>query len=245
MAEIATQEYRMVRVDELEPHPDNPHQGDVDRIAGSIKRFGFYGSVVVQSSRMRIIAGEHRWRGATKAGLKKIPAVVLDVDDDAALRILLADNRLGEFGGYDDTKLVELLQGLPELDGTGWRDEDLADLLDDLAGEVEVIADEAATPQPPTRPAPAQADDDQDQCDDSGGDLEDEEPDEDGEDGAATAEPAAAPRPKSGMTVELIVTLTAAQHEEVTELLDRVRARDGDASLAEIVLAALRTHADR
>jgi ParB-like chromosome segregation protein Spo0J len=234
MAKIATQEYRMVRVDELEPHPDNPHHGNVDLIAGSIKRFGFYGSVVVQSSRMRIIAGEHRWRGAHKAGLKKIPAVVLDVDDDAALRILLADNRLGEFGGYDDTKLVELLQGLPDLDGTGWRDEDLADLLDDLAGEIEVIADEAATPQPPKRPAPAPADDDQDQRDDSRGDLEDEEPDEDDEEAVPTA-----PRPKTGMTVELIVTLTAAQHEEVAELLDRI------ASLAEIVLAALRTHKDR
>ncbi len=47
------------------------------------------------------------------------------------------------------------------------------------------------------------------------------------------------------MTVELIVTLTAAQHDEATELLDRIRARDGNASLADVVLAALRTHADR
>ncbi|WP_113705382.1 ParB/RepB/Spo0J family partition protein [Nonomuraea lactucae] len=239
MAEIATQEYRMVRVDELEPHPDNPHRGDIDLIAGSIKRFGFYGSVVVQSSRMRIIAGEHRWRGATKAGLKKIPAVVLDVDDDTALRILLADNRLGEFGGYDDTKLVELLQGLPDLDGTGWRDEDLADLLDDLAGEIDVIADEAATPQPPARSAPATAAEDEGEGGD--GDLEDEESDEDDVEEAAPS----APRPKTGITVELIVTLTAAQHAEVTELLDRIRARDGEAPLPEIVLAALRIHADR
>jgi ParB-like chromosome segregation protein Spo0J len=244
MAEIATQEYRMVRIDELEPHPDNPHQGDVDLIAGSIKRFGFYGSVVVQSSRMRIIAGEHRWRGATKAGLKKIPAVVLDVDDDTALRILLADNRLGEFGGYDDTKLVELLQGLPDLDGTGWRDEDLADLLDDLAGEIEVIADKAAAPQRPARSAPAAAAEDDDEGESGDGDREDEKPDEDDEDDVEEAPPSA-PRPKTGMTVELIVTLTAAQHDEVTELLDRLRARDGEAPLAEIVLAALRIHADR
>jgi hypothetical protein len=33
------------------------------------------------------------------------------------LRILLADNRLGEYGGYDDAKLSEVLQGLPGLDG--------------------------------------------------------------------------------------------------------------------------------
>lgn len=244
MAEIVAQEYRMVGVDELEPHPDNPHQGDVDLIAGSIKRFGFYGSVVVQQSRMRIIAGEHRWRGARKAGLKKVPAVVLDVDDDTALRLLLADNRLAEHGSYEDAKLAELLQNLPDLDGTGWRDEDLADLLDDLAGEIEVITDEPAAARPPARPAPAPAKDD-DEDEDSDGDLEDEAPDEDDEDDAATAEPAAAPRPKSGMTVELIVTLTAAQHDEATELLDRIRVRDGDAALADIVLAALRSHAER
>ncbi|MGR6915407.1 ParB/RepB/Spo0J family partition protein [[Actinomadura] parvosata] len=240
MAQIASQEYRMVGVDELEPHPDNPHRGDIDRIAGSIKRFGFYGSVVVQASRMRIIAGEHRWRGATRAGLKKIPAVVLDVDDDTALRILLADNRLGEYGGYDDTKLAELLQGLPDLDGTGWRDEDLADLLDDLAGEIEVIAKEPAAPQRPARSAPAAAAEDDGEGESGDGDLEDEEPE-----GADEETTPTAPRPKSGMTVELIVTLTAAQHDEATELLDRIRARDGEAPLAEVILAALKVHAIR
>lgn len=251
MAEIAAQEYRMVRVDELEPHPDNPHQGDVDLIAESIRKHGFYGTVLVQKARMRIIAGEHRWRGARKASMVEIPAAVLDVDDDTALRILLADNRMAEFGGYDDAKLAELLQSLNDLDGTGWREEDLADLLDDLAGEVEVIVDEPAESRPSTRPASASADDDQDDPDDvdgSGGDLEDEEPGDESEheaDVVGALAAAAAPQPKVGMTVDLIVTLTAAQHDEATVLLDKVRARDGEAPLAETVLAALRTHASR
>ncbi len=51
------------------------------------------------------------------------------------------------------------------------------------------------------------------------------------------------PRPKAGVTADLILTLTAAEHDEVTALLGRIRARDGDATTAQIVLAALRAHA--
>ncbi|MFB4284869.1 ParB/RepB/Spo0J family partition protein [Nonomuraea sp. MTCD27] len=123
----------MVPVDDLEPHPDNPHQGDVDVIAKSIEKNGFYGTVLVQASRMRIIAGEHRWRGAKAKCLGQVPAVILDVDDDAALRILLADNRTAEIGGYDDQALAELLRGLDDLDGTGWTEQDLDDLAEAIA----------------------------------------------------------------------------------------------------------------
>lgn len=154
MVKVAAQEYRMVLVDELEPHPDNPHQGDVNVIVASIRKHGFYGSVVAQKSRMRIVAGEHRWRGAAKAGLKHVPTVIIDVDDETAQRIMLADNRLAEYGQYDDAKLAELLQSLPDLDGTGWREEDLSDLLDDL-GDIEIVHDELATSRPAPTPAPS------------------------------------------------------------------------------------------
>ena len=54
---------------------------------------------------------------------------------DAAVRcarIVAADNRLADLGDYDDTLLIELLQGLDgDLDGTGYTDNDLLALLDD------------------------------------------------------------------------------------------------------------------
>lgn len=239
---IADQEYRMVQVDELEPHPDNPHRGDVELIAESIKRYGFYGLVLIQKSRMRIIAGEHRWRGAIKVGLTKLPAVLLDVGDDTALRILLADNRMAEFGEYGDPKLAEMLQGLDDLGGTGWHDEDLADLLDSLAGEIEVVADAPAAPRPAAKPAPATME--VDSLGDAHEKFEAEAFDEPGapEANATTATP---PQPKAGTTVELIVTLTAPQHDEVTELLGRIRARDGEEPLGALVVSALRTHSKR
>ncbi|MEV1238718.1 ParB N-terminal domain-containing protein [Nonomuraea sp. NPDC049750] len=106
---------------------------------------------MVQQPRMRIIVGEHRWHGAKANGLEQVPALVIDVDDDAATRIMLADNRTAEFGGYDDRVLSELLRGL---DGTGWSDEDLNDLLADLDSGIAIVGDAPASPRA------AQADDD-------------------------------------------------------------------------------------
>ncbi|MEQ4725586.1 hypothetical protein [Nonomuraea sp. B19D2] len=52
------------------------------------------------------------------------------------------------------------------------------------------------------------------------------------------------PRPQASLTAGLLITLTAAKHDEVNALLGRIRARDGNASTAQIVLAALRAYAD-
>lgn len=39
-----------------------------------------------------IIAGERRWRAATKLGLREVPAIVMEVDDKKALEIALIEN---------------------------------------------------------------------------------------------------------------------------------------------------------
>ncbi|MFD8529432.1 ParB/RepB/Spo0J family partition protein [Streptosporangium canum] len=241
MSVLIHQVYRLVAVGDLEPHPDNPHRGDVDVIAESIAKNGFYGTVMVQQSRMRIIAGEHRWRGAKAQGLEQVPALVIDVDDDTATRIMLADNRTAEFGAYDDQVLADLLRGLDDLDGTGWSDDDLNDLLSDVDSGIAIILDAPAGP----RPAAADASDDgQEQRLRPRIDLDDEdEDDEEDLDNGTGRDDAPPPRPKAGLTADLLITLTAAEHDEVNALLGRIRARDGDASTAQIVLAALRAYA--
>ncbi|MEU7911335.1 ParB/RepB/Spo0J family partition protein [Microbispora bryophytorum] len=240
MPAIVSQTYRMVPVGDLQPHPDNPHRGDVEVIADSIAANGFFGVVLVQQSRMRIIAGEHRWRGAQARGLDQVPALLIDVDDATATRIMLADNRTAEYGEYDDQVLAELLRGLDDLDGTGWSDDDLNDLLADLDGGIDVVSDIPAD----RRAAAADAGDrvrpriDLDDEDEDPDDLDD-----DGDDGADEDEDdAPPPRPKAGLTADLLLTLTAAEHDEVNALLGRIRARDGDASTAQIILSALRAH---
>lgn len=56
----------------------------------------------------------------------------VDVDDDRALRILLADNRTNDLASYDDTVLASLLSDLAntsDLTGTGYDGDDLDQLI--------------------------------------------------------------------------------------------------------------------
>lgn len=128
---VAQQSYDVVSVDELRQHPQNPRRGDVELIARSIEQNGFYGAVVVQRSTGFVLAGNHRLLAAKHRGIGELPVLWLDVDDDAARRILLVDNRSNDLATYDEAQLVELLQGI-ELDGTGYTDDDLASLMSSL-----------------------------------------------------------------------------------------------------------------
>lgn len=142
----ARQEYEWVRADSLEPHPENPNKGREPVIEESIVRNGFYGAVIVQRSRRRILAGEHRWRaaqgvwrgvGALLAALSgaepaalEIPVIFVDVDDPTAKRILLVDNRSARVGYDDEEQLATLLKSLEgDYVGTGYEEEDVDALL--------------------------------------------------------------------------------------------------------------------
>lgn len=135
--EIINQEYELVPVAGLRPHPKNPRKGDTVAIADSIVHNGFYGAVVAQRSTGYILAGNHRHKAAADTGADEVPTIWVDCDDEQALRILLADNRTNDLAGYDEKALAELLSGLDSLDGTGY---DQAALDEFLAGIDEATA---------------------------------------------------------------------------------------------------------
>jgi len=115
-------------------HPKNPRQGDVGAIAESIKENGWYGTIVVQQGTNFILAGNHRWQAAKQLGMERVPVTYVDVDDETALRILLADNRTSDLASHDDNVLAELLKDLSfqtdkGLAGTGWDSDSLDNLL--------------------------------------------------------------------------------------------------------------------
>lgn len=130
---LLQQAFELTSVDALTPHPENPRVGDVDAIAESINVHGFYGAVVAQRSTGHVIAGNHRLLAARKQGLPELPVAWVDVSDEEARRILLADNRTSDLGDYDNEQLVQLLTDLLEnteakLAGTGYDEADLAAL---------------------------------------------------------------------------------------------------------------------
>lgn len=137
----------------LAPHPENPRRGATAAIVDSIQAHGFYGALIAQRSTRYVIAGNHRLQAAITAGLETVPVIWLDVTDEQARRILLADNRTSDLGGYDTTALADLLASLPEsaLTGTGYDASDAASL---LAAAHPYTPPPMSTPTPPaTEPA--------------------------------------------------------------------------------------------
>lgn len=111
------------------PHPRNARAGDTDAIIESIEANGMYRPIYAQRSTGFILAGNHTYAAAMEIGTHQLPVVWLDVDDDTATKILLADNRTADRGTYDTGLLIDLLAGIaPDLIGTGYTDDDLTSL---------------------------------------------------------------------------------------------------------------------
>ncbi|MDQ2077030.1 ParB/RepB/Spo0J family partition protein [Marinimicrobium sp. ABcell2] len=71
------------------------HQEALEELASSIRAQGVMQPIVVRpigDDRYEIIAGERRWRASQLAGLDKIPAVIRDVPDEAAIAMALIEN---------------------------------------------------------------------------------------------------------------------------------------------------------
>jgi len=150
-------------VGSLHTYRKNPRRGDLPKIKASLKVNGQYKPIVVNrgthTNRPReVLAGNHTLMGARDLGWPTIAACWVDVDDDQAARIVAADNRTADLGGYDDAELADLLGSLPDLDGTGYDTGDLDALLaaitaeDDQSAEGDPAQDDDTPPAPPAEP---------------------------------------------------------------------------------------------
>lgn len=71
------------------------HQEALQELAESIKAQGVMQPIVVRpigEDKYEIIAGERRWRATQLAGIDTIPAVIRDVNDEAAIAMALIEN---------------------------------------------------------------------------------------------------------------------------------------------------------
>lgn len=132
----------------------NPRRGDVTVLENSLRAHGQYKPITVNIGThtgrpLEVLAGNHTlmaFRNLQQADpelFQQIAVYWVDVDDDLAARIIVADNRTSELGGFDTVQLVEILEGFGhDLDGIGYTELDLKMLselnsgppsLDDLA----------------------------------------------------------------------------------------------------------------
>ncbi len=98
-AQVDTRELQYVPLDLIQRGKYQPRR-DMDstaleELAQSIRAQGVMQPIVVRpigTGRFEIIAGERRWRASQLAGLDKIPAMVREVPDEAAIAMALIEN---------------------------------------------------------------------------------------------------------------------------------------------------------
>ena len=91
--------YQLLPIYKVEPNPGQPRQDfddeELQSLADSIATHGVVQPLTVRkldSGYYQIIAGERRWRAARLAGLKDIPAVIIEADDKKSMELALIDN---------------------------------------------------------------------------------------------------------------------------------------------------------
>ena len=87
---------RMIPIDKLDP---NPHQarcelGNIEELQDSIRSKGILEPILVRAkgSRFEIIAGERRYMASRGIGLKELPCIDMEVEDNEAMEIALIEN---------------------------------------------------------------------------------------------------------------------------------------------------------
>ena len=88
-----------VEISQIEPNPNQPRrefdQDALQELATSIRELGIIQPITlrkVNGEKYQIIAGERRWRASQLAGLTKIPAYIVTVEDQNAMEMALVEN---------------------------------------------------------------------------------------------------------------------------------------------------------
>lgn len=87
-----------IPVEEIRPNPQQPRErfddAAIETMAASLREHGVLQPVVVRRAGKgyELIAGERRWRGAQRAGLDRIPAVVRDATPQESLELAIIEN---------------------------------------------------------------------------------------------------------------------------------------------------------
>ena len=122
---------KKIKIVDIEPNTTQARkhfkEEAIEELANSIKNYGIIQPIIVENKGKyyRIIAGERRWRAAKKAGLKEIPCIIRDEDEQRNKEISLIENIQRE-----NLNPIEKALGYKELiDNYNMKQQELADKL--------------------------------------------------------------------------------------------------------------------
>jgi len=142
----------LIEIDKITPYINNPRKNqNIDKVASSIKEFGFQQPLVVDKS-MTIIVGHTRYEASKKLELKKVPITIADLTPLQAKAYRIADNRVNQDSEWDfpllNIEFTDLLDNHYELDNLGFDNKELENL---ITGNSTGLTDEDEIPEKPKK----------------------------------------------------------------------------------------------
>ena len=111
---------KLVKVEELIPHPKNPNthpQSQIKILAQNIRYHGWRHPIVVSKLSGYIVAGHGRLEAAKELGVSIVPVEYQDfATEDNELAVLVGDNRLAELSTLDLNGLQDIIDGFKASD---------------------------------------------------------------------------------------------------------------------------------
>lgn len=111
---------KLVKIEELIPHPKNPNthpQSQIKILAQNIRYHGWRHPIVVSKLSGYIVAGHGRLEAAKELGVSIIPVEYQNfASEDNELAVLVGDNRLAELSSLDLNGLQDIIDGFKASD---------------------------------------------------------------------------------------------------------------------------------
>lgn len=108
-----------VDTNSIKPYNRNARKNDetVMKLCEIIPKVGFNQPVVIDKHNV-IVKGHSRWKAAVRLGMKQIPCIISENDDETNKLDRLADNKIQEFSKWDDELLATELASIniPDLE---------------------------------------------------------------------------------------------------------------------------------
>ena len=123
-----------VRVEDLKPYAKNTRihgKRNLEAIKKSLEAFGQTKPLVVRKATNEILCGNGTYEAAVALGWKEMQCHIIDIDEERAKALMIADNRTSDLSENDEKNLLDMLQEMDAdmLDLTGYDNEELDKML--------------------------------------------------------------------------------------------------------------------
>lgn len=106
-----------IEINRIDPNPNQPrtqfNEEALEELSSSITQHGVIQPIIVtqgKGGRYHLVAGERRWRAARMSGLRSIPAILREYDDQSLMEVALIENlQRADLNPVEEAEAIRLL----------------------------------------------------------------------------------------------------------------------------------------